>query len=152
MKVKNLSYNEMGTIDCEIDHPVHGWIPFTSSPGDVEPLGREIHRRAVAGEFGTIAPHQAPVPTPEQVIAEYEAELDKYLDSVAQQYRFADRTRLALRAGYPNDWQALGAAFGTWMDLCNKQAYDRKVRALAGEAFLPTLEEFLNDLPKFTYP
>lgn len=31
-----------GRIDCEINHPQFGWIPFTADPDDVEPHGREI--------------------------------------------------------------------------------------------------------------
>ena len=36
-------------------------MPFTASPDDVEPHGREIYARAVAGEFGVVAPYVAPV-------------------------------------------------------------------------------------------
>lgn len=31
-----------GQIDCEINHPQFGWIPFTADPNDVEPHGRAI--------------------------------------------------------------------------------------------------------------
>lgn len=34
--------------DCEINHPVFGWIPFTADPDDVEPHGRAIWR-AITG-------------------------------------------------------------------------------------------------------
>lgn len=54
MQVKNLKYNQLGTIDCEIEHSIYGWIPFTASPDDSEPLGVEIYNRAINGEFGTI--------------------------------------------------------------------------------------------------
>lgn len=30
-------------------------IPFTASPTDGEPYGRELYQRAVAGEFGPVA-------------------------------------------------------------------------------------------------
>ena len=42
MKFRNAHYNQFGTIDCEIEHPVFGWIPFTASPDDVEELGRLV--------------------------------------------------------------------------------------------------------------
>lgn len=42
--------------------------PFTSSPKDVEDVGREIYTRAVFGEYGEVKPYVAPepvaVPTP----------------------------------------------------------------------------------------
>ena len=31
-----------GRVDCEINHPQFGWIPFTADPDDVEPHGRAI--------------------------------------------------------------------------------------------------------------
>ena len=61
MQVRNLKYNQLGTIDCEIEHPSYGWIPFTSSPDDSEPLGVEIYNRAVNGEFGAVEEY-VPVP------------------------------------------------------------------------------------------
>jgi hypothetical protein len=42
MKCRNSVYNSQGTIDCEIEHPKFGWIPFTADPNDIEPHGREI--------------------------------------------------------------------------------------------------------------
>lgn len=63
MQVKNLKYNQLGTIDCEIEHPVYSWIPFTASPDDSEPLGVQIYNRGMSGEFGVIEPY-----TPEEVV------------------------------------------------------------------------------------
>jgi hypothetical protein len=42
MKYRNARYNSQGTIDCIIDHPTLGPIPFTADPNDIEPHGREI--------------------------------------------------------------------------------------------------------------
>jgi len=36
MNYKNAKYNANGTIDCEIEHPVYGWIPTTLSATDPE--------------------------------------------------------------------------------------------------------------------
>lgn len=82
MDIQNLQYNASGTIDCEINHPLHGWIPFTASPDDVEPLGPEIYSRAVAGEFGPIAPYVAPTPTPEQILAEKKRQRQAIVDAI----------------------------------------------------------------------
>ena len=78
MEIRNPSYNAFGTIDCEINHPKLGWIPFTASPGDVEEFGREIHARIMSGEAGQIAQYVAPEPesaTKEQLAAEARAYL-----------------------------------------------------------------------------
>lgn len=37
--------------------PLNETVPFTASPNDPEPHGRELFERAVAGEFGPIADH-----------------------------------------------------------------------------------------------
>lgn len=42
MQYRNAQWNGLGGIDCEINHPQFGWIPFTASPDDVEEYGREI--------------------------------------------------------------------------------------------------------------
>jgi hypothetical protein len=31
-----------GRIDCQLNHPIHGWISFTASPDDPELFGREL--------------------------------------------------------------------------------------------------------------
>lgn len=61
MKIRNAAFNRFGTIDCEIEHPKFGWVPFTASPDDPEELGRDIHAVAIAG---TVAPYIAPQPVP----------------------------------------------------------------------------------------
>lgn len=43
-----------------IDHPVYGTIPFTAAPDDVEHHGKELYAKALAGEFGEIAPYIEP--------------------------------------------------------------------------------------------
>jgi hypothetical protein len=37
-------------------------LPFTAVPDDCEPWGRDLFNRAVAGEFGTVAPWVKPAP------------------------------------------------------------------------------------------
>lgn len=64
MEFRNARYNAFGTIDCEIEHPVHGWIPFTASPDDIEEMGRAVYALVSAGD---VAPY-VPPPEPEPVI------------------------------------------------------------------------------------
>lgn len=60
VNVRGVKYNQHGTINCEIEHPVYGWIPFTASPDDPEEHGRELYARAIAGDFGPIAEYVPP--------------------------------------------------------------------------------------------
>ena len=36
MEFRNAQRNAFGTIDCEINHPIYGWIPTTASANDAE--------------------------------------------------------------------------------------------------------------------
>jgi len=87
-----------------------------------------------------------------QIIARYEAALDVYLDSVAQMHRYRDRVTFALRSGYAGPWQEEGTAFAIWMDACNLQAFQLLENVLAGNAELPTIEDFIGGLPTFVLP
>ena len=51
-------------------------VPFTASPNDCEPHGVELYTRAMAGEFGPIAPYVEPPITPVQKQAEARAYLN----------------------------------------------------------------------------
>lgn len=48
-------------IDCRLKWKEIGEeLPFTADPDDVEPHGRAIHAALVAGEYGPVAPYEAP--------------------------------------------------------------------------------------------
>ena len=68
MNIRNAAYNAYGTIDCELEHPVFGWIPFTASSDDVEIHGREIY--AVLLSSGSVALYIPPAPIePQPLVA-----------------------------------------------------------------------------------
>ena len=66
MNYKNPIYNASGTIDMEINHPVHGPIPFTASPDDPEEHGRLLFADAQA----TAAPYVSPPPDVPSLLAQ----------------------------------------------------------------------------------
>lgn len=142
-------YNKNGSIDLIYDHPTFGAIPFTASQDDVETLGRELFSRALAGDFGMIEPYVESIP---EKIARYEKILDDHLDAVAKADRWDSRFTFAMRAGYPNEWQSAGRAFGEWMDACNSQALSKLNAVLKGIDELPSESDFIDSLPIFTKP
>lgn len=77
IQIRNPFYSapNNATIDCEMDHPVYGWIPFTADPNDVEPIGKEIYDACVAGVAGPVAPYVAPIASVVQNKAEAERRL-----------------------------------------------------------------------------
>lgn len=42
--VRNLRYTLTNMINCEYNHPVLGWIPYTANPDDSEDFGRELYQ------------------------------------------------------------------------------------------------------------
>lgn len=56
MDIRNPIFTADGRIDCEIDHPKYGWIPFTADPNDVEPLGQEVYLLALDLDPAPAAP------------------------------------------------------------------------------------------------
>lgn len=75
-------YNADGSIDLTYNHPVYGPVPYTASPNDIEPLGRDLYARAIAGEFGVVAPYVAPSPTPEQILADKKRQRQAIVDAI----------------------------------------------------------------------
>ena len=73
MKNRNPIFIEDGRINCEIEHPQYGWIPFTADPNDVEPIGAQVFNAAKATAAPYVAPPPPPPPPP-PTQAEQEAE------------------------------------------------------------------------------
>jgi len=62
MNYRNPIYTADGAIDCEIEHPDYGWIPFTAREDDAEKHGRDLF--AALTDAGGIAPYVPPEPDP----------------------------------------------------------------------------------------
>lgn len=45
MNYRNAEKNREGLINCEIQHPTYGWIPFQASPNDTQAHGRALYQR-----------------------------------------------------------------------------------------------------------
>ena len=45
MNYRNAEKNREGLINCEIEHPTYGWIPFQASPNDTQAHGRALYQR-----------------------------------------------------------------------------------------------------------
>lgn len=82
MNYRNAKRLADGRIDCEIEHPLYGWIPFTADPADTGAQFdvAELHALMVADP--ATAPY-AP-PTSEEIAAQQEAERQFMRISFAQ--------------------------------------------------------------------
>lgn len=64
MEIKNAVFNGVGGIDCEIDHPAFGWIPFTARDDGPEEFGRMVYEAALAMGPSEYVPPPPPAPVP----------------------------------------------------------------------------------------
>lgn len=79
--MKNLKYvsENSDAIYMDWHHPTLGLIPFVARPDDVEAHGRDKYQRAVAGEWGEIAPYEPPIETLEDKATLIRGERDSLL-------------------------------------------------------------------------
>jgi len=50
MQFRNAQSLGDGRFDCEIDHPIHGWIPYTLDPADTDNAVNNVALRAAIGK------------------------------------------------------------------------------------------------------
>lgn len=65
-----------GRIDCEIEHPTFGWIPFTANADDTTEHGRAIHAAAIAMIPAPYVAQPPAEPTRAEQVAAIEAQRD----------------------------------------------------------------------------
>lgn len=147
MEVRNIKYNLRGTIDCEINHPLHGWTPFTASPEDTEQFGRDIYAECIEEIHGAIAPYIAPVKTAKQIQAEITNAVQSHLDSAAKASGYDDILSACSYAVMPNAFQEEGAKFLHWRSLVWIHCYQVLADVQSGKRTTPTPEQLINELP-----
>lgn len=79
MNVRNPKYNSYGSVECEIEHPVYGWIPFHAVAGD--PESDKVLARIAADALPIAAATPIPLPA---VKAQKLAELLKAREAAEQ--------------------------------------------------------------------
>lgn len=105
MQIRNLQYNSHDTVDCEIEHPTYGWIPFTADPDDCEEMGRKIYTEIIEGKYGDIAPYVPYVPTDEEKASEIRAERNKLLAELEPQLlRYERQEKLGIKTTDSEAW------------------------------------------------
>ena len=101
MKYRNAKYiNDNGWVDCEIEHPEFGWIPYTLDPADTDMTINNNDLLAAMASAGDVAAYVPPT----------QAELDEV---AAQAVRAERDMKLATEvdpiAGNALRWAALSA-------------------------------------------
>ena len=122
MDFRNPAYNAYGTIDCEINHPQYGWIPFTADPNDT---GAKFDVAEVFAALGAAAAAYVP-PTAEELAALEAARQADIIAAIKNRFDDLDGTdRVLLKIAFVlyNDIRGLKgqppitkARFRSWVD------------------------------------
>lgn len=65
LEVKNLKYSlNEDSFDCEVNHPVHGWIPYTAAKNDSVEFSVNLYNDIVNGVYGE--PEKVVIPVKEE--------------------------------------------------------------------------------------
>lgn len=124
MNYRNPIYTENGWIDCEIEHPEYGWIPFTCDPND---RGASFDTAAL---FEEMKPHAAPYvpppppppPTDEEVAAQVRAERNRLL--AESDWTQLPDARAAMGEAKAAEWDAYRQAL---RDIPEQEGFPRDV-------------------------
>ena len=86
MNYRNAKRNENGSIDCEIDHPTYGWVPFTCDLTDT------------GAAFDVVALHAEMSADPNT--AAYAPSSQTELDAIQAMFRIAELKQLLASTDY----------------------------------------------------
>ena len=86
MNYRNAKHIANGLIDCEINHPLHGWIPFTCDPADT------------GAAFDVVALHAEMSADPNT--AAYAPLSQTELDAIQAMFRIAELKQLLASTDY----------------------------------------------------
>ena len=125
MNYRNAKYIDATRIDCEIEHPIHGWIPYTLDPSDTDTTINNDDLLAAMSVNGDVAAYVPPTQdeldaqAAEAVRAERDMKLATEVDPIAgnalrwasltaeQQHAWADYRQALLdipeQSGFPHD-------------------------------------------------
>jgi len=128
-------------VDCEINHPEYGWVPFTCDPDDVMPYSKDIYDRAVSLNPAT---YTSPPPTD----ADYTNAIQIHIDRVAQAKNYSDGVSLASYKDSTNsEWAAEATSFIAWRDAVWAYAYQQLAIVSTGQRAQPTVDALIGELP-----
>lgn len=117
MEIRHPRFNAFGTIDCEILGRNGQWGPYTASPDDVEPYGREVYAAASQMEIAPYVAPDLPPATPEQHIAICRAAIQYHIDTTARAHLYDNGNSMASYVASTNaQWASEAQAFVAWRD------------------------------------
>jgi hypothetical protein len=157
MKFRNPVFTAEHSIDCEIEHPEYGWIPFTCDPHDT---GAEFDTAALYAEMEPLtAPYVPPPPPgPAEVAAAmretFRIAVQDHVDATARSRQYENGFALA---GYVSStiasWRAEAETFVVWRDQVWLFVFEKMAQVEAGEIDPPeSPEALIGWLPQIEWP
>lgn len=146
MQIRNPIYTATGNIDCEIEHPHFGWIPFTASPDDAEEHGRVIYAAALEMDP---APYVAAPPD----MSTFTAAIDAHVEQTARDRQYNGAAHLAsyVTSTVPA-WAAEAQTFVAWRDAVWLFALAELAAIQSGENSVPSIPDLVASLPEIEWP
>lgn len=111
MEVRNPRVSGNGGYDCEINHEVYSWIPFTAHPDDIVDLGRQVYQEIHEGQHGEVGPFVANVLTTEEVESLRKAAYANEFTGSDRLFAEAQRMQVMSEAGWESVRDAAIARF-----------------------------------------
>ena len=121
MNYRNPIYTETVAIDCEINHPDYGWIPFTASPDDCEEHGRVLFSEIETK--GGVAPYEPPPPPSDEELAD-EARTERNQLLADSDWTQLPDARNAMGADKAAEWDTYRQAL---RDITEQEGFPREI-------------------------
>ena len=99
MNYRNAKHISEGRIDCEVEHPMHGWIPYTLDPADTDMTINNDDLLAAMEAAGDVEAYVPPT----------QAELDATLSEQLRRERDGLLAELDAFVSNPLRWATLSA-------------------------------------------
>lgn len=111
MEVRNPRVSGNGGYDCEVNHEVYGWIPFTAHPDDIIEYGCQIYQEIHEGIHGEIGAFVANVMSRDEVESLRKAAYANEFTGSDRLFAEAQRMQLMSEAGWESVRDAAIARF-----------------------------------------
>lgn len=101
MKIRTPRFNKDGTITCEVEDAMYGWVSTTVSSNETDPVNVEIYLEIIAGQGGPVMPYFEPAGTV-KTFEETRQDLITRVDLIAKEKR--DQIIRGYSAGEMASW------------------------------------------------
>jgi len=134
-----------------------GIYPILDNPPEHDEATQQLVRNPTeewrVTDNGVVVTYTAVRRPADDVKQRFSAAIQDMLDTAAQSRRYDSGTTIATYVNSTNpQWAAEAQAFVAWRDAVWAYAYSELERVMRGERDLPTVPDFLAELPVITWP